>query len=380
MHMHTLKIALVQPSGTFDLDRFTGPGDRPARSDCRRSVDACCRCRSTSSTRSGSPTVRSTWPGTSSSTRSRSPAAWRGSRTDRRDREHAARPLRAALGDARLRAVRRRPGRPSSRRCTTPSPTATPPTPCSPHLTDLPGLLAEVGTMPVAEPHPPLDPTPSKLTQVWLALRDGDPAAVHAARARAPHDVGRRGGRATTQEGDRRRAPAGPGRPADLASTARSPPVASYATCTFRWRTSGGKAAHAVTLNDVRRSGGRLRRPARLAGNARGAPDRPLAGRGARRHRPAGAGTRWAATGSPTCSPRWPPTSTTRPSGCAGSPRRRTSRRSCSAPSGRTCSSTGCSSRRPHRSARPCGSTPARARPNAPAAVQRDRVERAWSG
>ena len=135
---------------------------------------------------------------------------------DRADREHAAGPLGPALGDPRLRAVRRRPGGlrredapRDRRRQRRQRPARTPHRPARPAR----GGRHHAGrrTAPAARP----DPLEAHPGVAGAARRD--PAAVHPARARAPHDVGRRGGRATTQEGDRRGAPADPGRAADLA-------------------------------------------------------------------------------------------------------------------------------------------------------------------
>ena len=292
MHMHTLKIALVEPCGHAStwagsprlvIDRLEG---------LPPSVDACCRCRSASTTRSGSPTARSTRRGTSSVHQVPAPGGMAG--------------LEKLIGGSR---ARRWTARCRCGRSTSASRSTTAGSPSSAkmhhaladgdaanallaHVTDLPGLLAEVGTTPVAEPHPPLDPTPSKRTQVWLALRDGTrqlftlPALVRRT------IVGRRGGRATTQEGRPSTCPGRSWTRRGPPSTARSLPVATSPRAR-------------VPLEDVKTGEGRARRDAqrRRAGVSSPAPCAAgwrraastlglLAGRGPGRHRSAGgAGT-----------------------------------------------------------------------------------------
>src|SRR6478735_876147 len=119
------------------------------------------------------------------------------------------------------------------------------------HLTDLPGLLAEVGAGPVTAPHPPLDPTPSRRTQVWLALRDGTrqlftlPALVRRTLT-AVAAVGRR----------RREATVDVPRPIlDAPRTSLNGTLTArrdFATCSVPLEdVKRVKDAHGVTLNDV---------------------------------------------------------------------------------------------------------------------------------
>ena len=91
----------------------------------------------------------------------------------------------------------------------------------------------------------------------------------------------------------------------------------NFATATLADRRDQGGAARPRRDHERRRAGRRGRRAAPLAAGA---------GRAARRARwwpgcrwpptSPGPGRASAATGSPTCSPRWPPTSRTRTSGC----------------------------------------------------------------
>ena len=125
MHMHTLKVAILERAGGFDFDRFSERGRRAARTGCRRSAAACCRCRCGSTTRCGSPTARSTRRGTSSASRCPRPGGMARARAARRpDRQHPAGPVGAAVGAARRARGSRAGGSRSSPRCTTRSPTA----------------------------------------------------------------------------------------------------------------------------------------------------------------------------------------------------------------------------------------------------------------
>ena len=150
----------------------------------------------------------------------------------------------------------------------------------------------------------------------------------------------------------------------------------NFATCTLSVaEIKEAQRAHGVTLNDVVLAvvGGALRRWLMARGGCpRGHlwPECPWPRTSRVRHRDS------AATGSRTCSPRWPPTSTTPASGCSPSPGRRESRRSSSARWGRTCSSTGSSSRPRLRSARRCGSAPVGGGVAAPTSVQPGGLER----
>ena len=359
MHMHTLKIAIVEPTEQpFDLDHLTA--EILARLEqlppFRRRVLP--------------PPLRLNHPLWLTDRRvelARPRVPPRGARpgrdegaggADRPRVRDSARPLPPAVGDARVPAVRRRPGGRGHEDA-----------PCAGGR----GGGQRAARQPRRRSRGRRTPGEGSAADRPPARADADPAPAGAdgparrdhadrqpARPPDPHGAGRRSLVA---------APArlgGDGAAADARRAAGAVQRRAHRTPQLRdvhparGRDQGGPAG--PRRHDERRGArGRQRRTAPLAAGAREScptgpwwpaypwrPTSPAPRRGS------------AATGSRTCSPRWPPTSRTRASGCSASPGRPGSPRSSSARWGRTCSWTGCSSRRRLRSARRCGSTRAR--------------------
>ena len=131
MHMHTLKIAIMQPAEIFDLRppdrRRSSPGSNQLPPFRRRVLPVPFQLHHPLwvEDRDFDPDQHIFLHGCPPR------AAWAVRGRDRADRQHAARPVAAALGAARLRGDATAASA-SSRRCTTRSPTVSPPTRCSP--------------------------------------------------------------------------------------------------------------------------------------------------------------------------------------------------------------------------------------------------------
>ncbi len=133
MHMHTLKVAIIEPASRVRLRRVHRRAASAGSTGCRRSSAGSCRCRSRSTTRCGSPTsdidpARHVF-------HHRLPAAGGHARAGGAGRARSPAPRStASCRCGRCTSARGWPTArsPSSARCTTPSPTARPPTRCSP--------------------------------------------------------------------------------------------------------------------------------------------------------------------------------------------------------------------------------------------------------
>ena len=348
MHMHTVKVAILERPGGFDFDAFVEEVRGPAR-----------QAAAVPQADPASTPLRLNHPvwiadreldpaGTSSGSRSRRRAGMQRARgAGRPDHQRAAGPLDPAVGAARLRGARGRPGRRRAPSCTTRWPTATPPTTCSPTSparSRLVRVAARPRAHPVARPAGRRRRCVDAIKQVFSlpgAARadDGRRWPRWSRSAGAPRS--RRRGRSSTCRAPRSTAPLGSRR--------------NFATCTLSARRDQGgrRHAHGVTLNDVV-LGRRRRRAAALDGR-----------------RAASARTASLTAGVPVGTD--PPGAAPRLQGnrvsnlfttlatdvddpherladdLAGSPTRPSS---CSGPSAPTCSSTGCSSPRRRRSRR----------------------------